>query len=416
MQKYFITLVSTLSLLIVNQIHAFEMESTFHGILDFRATVTDSLTSYTQGGYGKFGSDDGESITLSQAGGVVALSWDNGLSAHVVANAYANDGDFKIGLTEGYIKYSGLPNASGYRWQTKLGIFYPKISLENNAYAWASKNTLNSSSLNTWIGEEIRVLGNEINLTRLGKINNNSYDLSFTLSTFVNNDPAGSLLAWHGWTISNRQTLWTEKVPLTDFVARREGNVLEDQASSSDPFLEVDDRIGAHIKAEIKFHRKGKISGGYYNNNAKPYIIDNGQYGWKTRFYHIDLTWFLPKGILLTSQFLSGDTLMQNPNRQNMVDNKYSNGYLALSKRFGPHRLTSRIEAFNVEDNDHTLGDNNTENGKAFTINYSYRISKPWFLSAEYSWIDSHRPGRTYTNNTINLIEKQFTLAARYFY
>lgn len=405
-----------LSLLNGNKVNASTMESTFHGILDFRATVTDSLNSYTQGGYGKFGSDDGEHITLSQAGGEVTLSWENGLSAHLVANAYNNNNDFKLGITEGYIKYSSLPNASGYRWQTKLGIFYPKISLENNAYAWASKNTLNSSSLNTWIGEEVRVLGNEITLTRLGRINNDSFDLSFNLSTFVNNDPAGALLSWHGWTISNKQTLWTEKVPLPDFLARREGYSLDEQASSSDPFLNVSGRVGAHLRAEIKFHRKGKISGGYYNNNAKPYSIDNGQYGWKTRFYHVDFTWLLPNKIVLTSQFLSGDTLMQNASRNNMVDNKYNNAYLALSKRFGLHRLTSRVEAFNVKDNDDTFGDNNTENGKAFTLNYSYKISKPWFLSAEYTWIDSHRPGRMYTNNPVNLIEKQFTLAARYFY
>ena len=395
---------------------AIAVESTFHGLLDIRATTTSSLDSYTSGGWGKFALNDGQALSLSQAGAVLTLAWDNGLSTHLVANAYKNNDDFSVGVTEAYVKYSGLPNESGYRFQSRLGIFYPKISLENNAYAWASKNTLNSSSLNTWIGEEIRVLGSEISFTRLGKVTKSPFDLSFHLSTFVNNDPAGALLSWHGWTISNRQTLWTEKVPITNFQARREGNVLEDQASSSDPFLEVDDRVGAHIRAEIKFHRKGILSTGYYNNNAKPYIIDNGQYGWKTRFYHIDLTWRLPKGIILTSQFLSGDTLMQSPERENMVNNKYNNGYIALSKRFDLHRLTSRIEAFNVKDNDHTLGDNNTENGKAFTINYSYRLSKPWFLSAEYTWIDSHRPARNYTNHPVNLIEKQLTFAARYFY
>jgi len=186
------------------------VETTFHGVLDFRATATDSLTSYTDGGYGKFALDDGETLSLSQAGGELTFAWDNGISTHVVANAYKNNSDFQIGLTEAYLKYSGLPNASGYRWQSKLGIFYPRISLENNAYAWASKNTLNSSSMNTWIGEEIRVLGNEITLTRLGRINKDPFDLSVTVSAFVNNDPSGSLLSWHGWTISNKQTLWTD--------------------------------------------------------------------------------------------------------------------------------------------------------------------------------------------------------------
>ena len=392
------------------------VESSFHGLLDIRATSTSSLKSYTNGGWGKFALNNGQALSLSQAGGVFAFSWDSGFSAHLVANAYKNNDDFSIGLTEGYVKYSGLPNEHGYRWESKLGIFYPKISLENNAYAWASKSTLNSSSLNTWIGEEIRVLGNEISLTRLGKITKDPFDLSFNLSTFINNDPSGSLLSWHGWTMSNRQTLWTEKVQLTNFDARMEGYDLHGQASSSDPFLEVDDRIGAHVRAEIKLHRQGALSVGYYNNNGKPYIVDNGQYAWKTRFVHVDLTWLLPKGIVLTSQFLSGDTLMQSPNRRNIVSNTYNNGYISITKRINLHRLTARIEKFNVKDKDNTLGDNNTENGKAFTLNYSYRISKPWFLSIEHSWINSHRPARSYTNNPVDLIEKQTTLAARYFY
>lgn len=397
-------------------VNAYEIETTFHGVIDLRATVTDSLASYTQSGYGKFALDDGEALSLSQAGGELLLAWDSGISAHVVANAYKNDGDFKIGLTEAYLKYSGIPNASGYRWKSKLGIFYPRISLENNAYAWASKNTLNSSSMNTWIGEEIRVLGNEITLTRLGKFTKNPFDLSLTISAFVNNDPSGSMLSWHGWTISNKQTLWTEKIQLPYFKARMKGYDLYTQNSNSDPFLELDDRVGGHVRAEIKFHKKGAFSAGYYNNNGKPYIVENGQYAWRTRFTHIDLTWLLPQGVVLTSQLLHGDTLMQSHERKDVVNNDYTNGYIALTKRIKAHRVTTRVEKFNVKDNDQTRGDNNTEQGKAFTLNYTYRLSKPWFLSTEFTWIDSHRPARMYTNNLIDLTEKQLALAARYFY
>lgn len=418
MQKLFILifLYTIAGLSVFNHANAFEVETVFHGVLDVRATSTDSLTSYTQGGYGKFALDNGETLSLAQAGGEVSLIWDSGISAHVVANAYNNDNNFDIGITEAYLKYTGLPNESGYRWQSKLGIFYPRISLENNAYAWASKNTLNSSSMNTWIGEEVRVLGNELTLTRLGKFNKNAFDVSFSLSTFVNNDPSGSLLSWHGWTISNRQTLWTERIKLPAFRARMEGYDLYTQASKSDPFIELDDRIGAHLRAEVKFHKKGTLSAGYYNNNAKPYIVEYGQYGWKTRFTHIDLRWLLPKGFVLTSQVLHGDTLMQSPNKQDVVNNDYTSGYMAITKRVKAHRFTARVEKFNVKDNDTTLGDNNTERGKAATLNYTYRLSKPWFVSSEFTWIDSYRPARMYTNNPIDLTERQLTLAARYFY
>jgi hypothetical protein len=197
-------------------IPSYAVEYQINGIVDIRATSTNSLTSYLAGGQGKFGTSDGSQLSLSQAGAQLAINWDSGFSAHGIINAFhtgmgSYDNDSAVGFTEAYIKYRSLPNDSGYRLQSKAGIFYPEISLENNAYAWASKDTLNSSSLNTWIGEEVRVLGGEVKLTRLGKLTNNKFDLSLSMSLFTNNDPSGALLAWHGWTTSSRQTLWTEK-------------------------------------------------------------------------------------------------------------------------------------------------------------------------------------------------------------
>lgn len=395
---------------------SFAVESQFHGVVDFRATVTDSLDSYLQGGYGKFSSDDGSHLSIAQAGGELVVAWENGMSAHAVANAYLNNGNDAIGFTEGYVKYVSIPNSSGYRWQTKLGMFYPKISLENNAYAWASKNTLNSSTINTWIGEEIRILGTEVSLTRLGRLNQDNFDLTISATAFVNNDPAGALLSWHGWTISNRQTLWTEKGTIPDFPARQPGYSLQHQAAESDPFLEVDNQIGFHGRVEWKLQGKGLIDFGYYDNNAKPYIVDNGDYAWRTRFIHLGMKWWLPENIELSAQILTGDTLMQSPFRREVVNNDFSSGYIALSKHILQHRVTLRLEQFSVTDHDKTTGDNNNEQGNAVTANYSYRLSKPWFLSVEYIWIDSYRPARAYVNEPIDFVEQQLQLAARYFF
>jgi len=175
-----ILLASALALLSLN-IPVAATEVSVKGVVDMRATYTDSLISYADGGYGKFGLSDGGELSLSQLGGEVVIRWDSGLSAHVVANGYANQDYTDVGFTEGYLAYRGLPNASGYRWHSRTGIFYPKISLENNAIAWASKHTLNSSAINTWIGEEVRVLGSELTLTRLGKFNDSLFDTSLSL-------------------------------------------------------------------------------------------------------------------------------------------------------------------------------------------------------------------------------------------
>lgn len=398
-----------------------------HGIVDLRVSQVHSLDqSYLTGGSGKFKFGDGLHFSVAQMGADLSISWDNGLSAHGIVNAYPEaSGDEEstvAGVTEAYVKYRSLPTSSGYRFQTKVGIFYPEISLENNAYAWASKDTLDSSTINTWLGEEIRALGSELKLTRLGRITNDNYDLSFSATAFINNDPAGALLAWHGWTISNRQTLWTEKRPFPWFPARADGQKLAGQADKSDPFLELDNRVGYHARGEWKLRGKGEISTGYYDNRATPYEVVDGQYGWHTRFFHLGTRWHFSKNLTLTAQYLKGDTLMQSPDKVDVVNNDYASAFVAFHYNWQSivgnkkHKSTFRIEDFSVTDNDETWGDNNNEQGQALTVNHSYRLSKQWFLSGEFTVIDSYRPARMYTGHMIDLIEKQWQLAARYLF
>ena len=348
------------------------------------------------------------------------------ISAHGVVNAFlkgTGGGEPSVAnITEAYFKYRSLPSTSGYRLQTRVGIFYPEISLENNAYAWASKDTLNSSVINTWIGEEVRVLGSEFKVTRLGRMNDNSFDLSFSASAFINNDPTGALLAWHGWTTSSRQTLWTEKRPVPWFPALDEGQALAGQARKSDPFLEIDNDVGYHVRGEWVLHNKGELSLGYYDNRATPYKVVNGQYGWRTRFYHLGARWRFSKEVTLVTQYLSGDTLMQSHPGEDVVNNDYTSAFISLTYKWHKyignkkHKSTVRLEGFSVQDNDNIWGDNNNEDGQALTLNHSYRLTKHWFLLAEFNYIDSHRPARIYTHQAADLVEKQLQLAARYFF
>jgi len=403
------------------------VEFNVHGVLDIRATYVDSLNdSYLAAGQGKFGMGDGGHFSLAQAGADLSLEFENGFSAHAIVNLYpqsSNDNQESVlGITEAFVKYRTLPTKNGYRLQAKAGIFYPEISLENNTFAWASKDTLNSSTLNTWIGEEIRVLGSEFKVTRLGRMAKKPYDLSFSATAFVNNDPAGALLAWHGWTMSSRQTLWTEKRAFPWFPALEPGQDLAGQARESDPFLELDDKIGFHFRGQWLLRGKGEVSLGYYNNKATPYMVEYGQYGWRTRFFHLGTRWRFNKNLILTAQYLAGDTLMQSHLKQDVVNNDYASGFVSLSYRWQDilankkHKTTLRIEDFSVKDNDNTWGDSNNEDGQALTLNHSYRLNKNWFLLAEYNVIDSHRPARYYRHQSIDLVEKQLQISARYFF
>ncbi|MGB1238922.1 MAG: outer membrane beta-barrel protein [Pseudomonadales bacterium] len=397
--------------------HLAAVEWQAHGIADVRITSSDSNESYLTGGTGKFASDGETELALAQLAAEVSGRWSQTLSTHLVVNSYSQAGDAGVGVTEGYLKYKSLPSESGWRVENRTGLFYPKISLENEAFAWSSINTLNSSMLNTWIGEEIRLTGSEIKLTKLGKFSDRDYDLSVTATAFVGNDPAGALLSWHGWTSSNRQTSFGQGQRFARMPASAPGQVLSGQAAKSSPFEEVDDRIGYQVQFDWKQAKRGKFNIGYYDNRSKPYLVDDGQYGWAAKFAYAGARWKLSDDLELTTQYLRGSNLMQRSDRTDVVNNVYSTGFAMLTKKIDRrHKVSLRLEEFSVTDKDSTAGDNNDEYGKAATLNYTYRYSKPLFLSAEFNWVKSDRPSRAYQSLPVSLTEQQIQFAARYFF
>lgn len=409
---------ATLFLLINSQ--AYSVEHDFKGLVDIRAYSVDGINnseSYIAGNYGKFGSDQGTGLSLAQLGLEYQAHWDNNISAKVVANGYlggVEHGDNSaFGLTEAYLKYRGLPNQDGWRFSGKTGFFYPNISMENIATAWSTPFTLTSSTLNTWIGEEMRSTGIEFSIEKLGKFNQSDHNFSADISLFKNNDTLGAMLAWHGWTQSSRQTLLNEKLIVQPFPAL-EGD-LQDQAAQSDPFIELDGRVGFHVVGHWRFKNKLKANLGYYDNNADPRIVKNGQYTWPTRFTHLGLKAKIYKNTEVISQYMTGNSYMQSPSDSKVVEIDFDNTFVMLRHYWSEHHVAMRVEYFSTDDLDQTIGDNNNETGKGFTTSYRYKLSPQSFIQMEYNWINSKRASRSYMLQPINAIEKQWLLSYRYY-
>lgn len=199
----------------------YSAEQSFKGLVDTRVVSVEYDTqSYLSGNYGKFNFDSDTPFTLAQLGLQYTMKWENNLSFHAVGNIYIDGRNNGIGLTEAFLSYRNLPNQNGWRIKSKIGVFYPKISFENIATAWSTPYTLTSSSLNNWVGEELRHSGFQLTLDKLGKFNKSQHNFSFDISLFQNNDTAGAMLSWHGWTLGNRQTLLNEKLVVQPFAAR----------------------------------------------------------------------------------------------------------------------------------------------------------------------------------------------------
>ena len=78
---------------------------------------------------------------------------------------YNDDIDDGIDLTQAYLEWRPL-TLSPNRYRVKIGGFYPRLSMENRGAAWTSPYTISSSAINTWIGEEIRIFGAELSVSR----------------------------------------------------------------------------------------------------------------------------------------------------------------------------------------------------------------------------------------------------------
>jgi hypothetical protein len=385
------------------------VEQDVHGLVDIRFAGVDGIDSYLGGDYGKFRYEDGNRLALGQGALSYKLSLNDEFSFLAVGNAYTDDGDSGVGLTEAYFLFRGLPSASGYRVKTRAGLMYPKVSMTNVLTGWASPYTLTYSAINGWLAEELRHQGVEFSLTRLGRISGDDSDIELTLALFQANDPAGAVLSWHGWTASDRQTLHHEDLALPN-------SQIGFVPDASEPFLELDNRIGYHLNLQWTLHEQGKLLAGYYDNRADPTVKKDLQWAWRTRFFHLGIKWWLPADYELIAQALVGDTLMRSTSDTiDLVNNDYSSAYAMLSKKFGAHRVSGRIETFAVRDNDSIETDKNAEDGKSVTLNYTYRFDKNWFGYSEFNWVDSDRPSRTTLDHPQRLIERQLLFGARYF-
>ena len=123
-----------------------------------------------------------------------------------------NDVGNKVDLTEAFVEWRPLPR-SGWRFRTRFGAFYPRLSLENVEAGWTNAYALTSSVINTWIAEELRTVGAELRVTHdLPGLPDQQ--LTFEVALFAANDPTGAQLTWRSWSAHDRQTGLFGEVPM----------------------------------------------------------------------------------------------------------------------------------------------------------------------------------------------------------
>ncbi len=381
---------------------------------DLGYVQTAGYTSWTEGFVGKLRFDDGsDGLVLSRSFIEYLGRISDTLDANVSAGIYADDLGSPVDLTEAYLEWRPVPRSRN-KYRIKLGAFYPRISLENTGAGWTSPYTLSSSTINTWVAEELRIFGAEFSVTRRPMALGGNHQFGLQVATFRGNDPTGSLLAWKGWSAHDRQSRFGDELPLPPLPQIQPGMLFELQDPYVAPFREVDGRMGFYVNGEWQSGSRMLVRAMHYDNRADPTIIEDGQYGWYTEFNHVGAQFSLPGNFALVTQWMNGSTVM-GPfvDGAHSVDVEFDSKFFMLTKTREDNRLSLRYDNFEVTQNDQTFEDDNQEDGHVWTITYQRAFSDRLSFAAEWLSIKTHHYGWVYYGIDPTRTETQLQLSLR---
>jgi hypothetical protein len=365
---------------------------TVHGLVDVRIAAADGEASFVDGGFGKTlygGTNDGgwrAQADLTEVG----LEWRPRFTWELsaVVEAIAQPGQaHDVDLLEAYLAYKPVPR-SATSFSARLGFFYPPISLENDAPFWGVTNTITPSAINSWVGEEVKVVGLE------GTVAHDfasSDSLRFTAAVFGYDDTAGTLLSYRGWALDDlKATAFGEyDLPaLSPFAAQ----VQDDETYST---LQIDHRPGWYARLEWQPLANLTLDAFHYDNRGdKITVNDEMQWAWDTRFTDLGLTYKIDDRTKLLAQALTGRTQMGFETPQGLyADVTFRAAYGLLTRDIGPGALTGRLDIFQVVENSF---DDNAEHGWAATGAYRLPIGAHADLRFEALHVWSDRPSRVF--------------------
>jgi hypothetical protein len=309
------------------------------------------------------------------------------LSGRFVASMN-NDVAEAVDITDAYLEWRPVPR-SAWRFRSRLGAFYPRLSLENIDAGWSSPYALSSSVINTWIGEELRTVGAEFRLLRdLPGLP--EQQIALEGAGFYFNDPTGASLTWRGWAAHDRQTGVFGSIPMPDISTIEPWDASGQPVRNYEPYKEIDHRPGFYAGAQWRWGERAMVKGFVYNNRADPEARSGDEYAWRTRFKHVGAQFALPLGVGLLGQWIDGTTVMgPDLGPWHVQDVLFDSTYAMLTRRFGSQRISLRYEWFDLQPYNDPPGITNQDKGNAVALAWMYQFTPAFRFGAEYLQIAS---------------------------
>jgi hypothetical protein len=383
----------------------------WRGLLDVRAVDSNADRSFLDSGMGKTRYDaNSPRLSIGQA----VLRGDADVTDSISATLELSADQQHRGVVdvrEAFLAWSPVPSGA-WKTRVKAGFFFPPTSVEidYDGVGWVPKHTISSSAINSWIGEELRTNGVEWSARRLGRYVDAPYDVGVVAAVFNGNDPTGTLLAWRGWSISDRIAGRFDTVKLPDLPVYRADGPIPRQSRDIHPYREVDGKLGYYAGANLNVGTRLELAALHYDNLGDPLTVKDWQYSWRTRFDHVSAVW-RPQGQWeLAMQAMRGDTLMG----PNAVALDFQSWYALASHPLGPGTAALRYDRFRTREHDILSADPNNENGYGVALAYDWPLSDSLSLMTEALLVRSDRSARRLLAEQPMQTERSLTMSLRW--
>lgn len=363
---------------------------------DARVVAADGEPSWVYGGFGKtrFGADEkGLRPRLALGSGNLVwqpkLGW--ALSATVVGSVQQR-ARLEAGLSEAYLSFKPLGDGA-LSVSARAGLMWPPVSLEHTGPDWVVRDTITPSAINSWIGEEVKVVGAEVTLgTRFkgGKV-------SATGAVFDADDTAGALLTFRGWALHDLTALAWRKQPLPPLAPA----ISDYQPRYSHPLKEIDGgflkRPGWYVRLAWQLAAPVRVEAIHYDNGGNPEAADQYmEWGWRTRFDNIGVTAELAPATTLRAQAMEGRTrmgLIEDGRR--WIDDRFHSAFALITQRLSAKTSVSlRGEAFDTRNSGGEVSAADNDRGWAFTAAAKHELGSGLTGLVEALHVDSRRTAR----------------------
>ncbi len=374
---------------------------TINGILSARGVNASGPASWLERDFGRLdaGGDRNDFFATAQIGADWnPTSW---FTAHASGLARREPSRFageRSGLVDAYVE---LHND---HFQLRAGQFFLGTSRENVGPLWSSPYTISFSALNTWIGEEVRPVGVDLQWKP-------NFYVTAGATAFRNNDTAGALLAWRGWTVGNRLSVYNEVLPLPPLASFATG-FADQRSDGTVPFeKDLDKRTGYAARLRLQLPERANVQLTHFDNRGdrKEY---RDEYAWKTRFDVLGAQVGVTSPTTAAAEYMRGKTGMGAP--PIFVDADIEAWYVLVSHKMGRERFSARYDGFSTTDRDHSPAETNTEHGRSWLFAWLHDVSDHVRIGAEFVQVTGDRIAAQESGFSPNTDGHTVTLELRY--